>query len=126
YYIDEEFQKREQIFNPLINLLENYLEKNHNVIVVDCTQDVVVNENHMCGMGEVNYHDDFYINAFEKTLEIINVDKCVVETVNNDFYLINDDFEFNSNFEESVDSYSDLNDVMVNKFKDLSPESKLK
>ena len=126
YYIDEEFQKREQIFNPLINLLENYLEKNHNVIVVDCTQDVVVNENHMCGMGEVNYHDDFYINAFEKILEIINVDKCVVETVNNDFYLINDDFEFNSNFEESVDSYSDLNDVMVNKFKDLSPESKLK
>ncbi|MEE0024275.1 DUF6270 domain-containing protein [Methanobrevibacter sp.] len=127
YYIDEEFQIREEIFNPLIKLLENYLEKYHNVIIVDCTNDVVVNENHIWGKGVVHYHDDFYICAFKKILEIINENRSNNEEVNNDnFYLNTIDSEFKLDSEENNDSYLSQSDLINNDFGELSPESKFK
>ena len=124
YYIDEEFQRNEEIFNPLISLLENYLEKYHDVLIVDCTDDVVVNENHIWGKCEVNYHDDFYINAFEKILEIINNDKCNGETVNDNFCQNSIDSEFVLDSKENAD-FLNLNDS-TNNFEELSLEYNLK
>ena len=126
YYMDEDFQSAEEIFNPLISLLENYLEKYHDVLVVDCTDDVVVNENHLWGKGEVNYHDDFYIGAFEKILEIVNENQCDSETVNDDFCPDNIGSEFELDSEENLDSNLNFCDVNNNDFKEVSSESKLK
>ena len=124
YYVDEEFQRNEEIFNPLISLLENYLEKYHDVLIVDCTDDVVVNENHIWGKCEVNYHDDFYINAFEKILEIINNDQCNGETVNDNFCQNSIDSEFVLDSKENAD-FLNLNDS-TNNFEELSLEYNLK
>ena len=125
YYFDEELHRKERVFNPLIKLLENYLEKYHNVIIVDCTKDVAVNENHIWGKGAVHYYDDFYNCAFEKILKIIDENQCN-KTVNNDFSLNYIDSESNSNAKEEKDSFSDLNGVIINDFGESYPESKLR
>ena len=126
YYIDEEFQRNEEMFNPLISLLENYLEKYHDVLIVDCTDEVVVNENHMWGKCEVNYQDDFYINAFEKILRIINKNQSDIETVVSNFYPNNIDSELELNSDDNNGFYLDSNDVNNNDFKELSLEYNLK
>ena len=56
--MDEEFQRCAEIYNPLIKLLENYLETNHDVLIVDCTENVAINEKHMRGKGLIHYVDD--------------------------------------------------------------------
>lgn len=72
YYVDEEFQREAEKYNPLLELLEYYLEKYHDVLVVDCTKDVFASENHIWGKSPFHLYDEFYRNAFEKILEIIN------------------------------------------------------
>ena len=72
YYVDEEFQREAEIYNPLIEILENYLEKYHDVLVIDCTKYAFANENHIWGKAPFHLYDEFYKNAFEKILEIIN------------------------------------------------------
>lgn len=115
YYIDEEFQKRVEIFNPLIKLLEDYLEKYHDVIVVDCTNDVVANENHIWGKGAVHYYDDFYSNCFEKILKIVNKTQYGGEKINA-FPSNNIDSQFMLDFKENIDSNLDLIDLNNNNF----------
>ena len=124
YYVDEEFQNKVEIFNPLINLLENYLEKYHDVIIVDCTNDVVVNENHIWGKGAVHYYDDFYVNCFEKILEIVYKNHSGSEIVN-DFYSDNIDSEFELDSRENMDFYLDSDDSQDN-FEKLSLDYNLK
>ena len=72
YYLDGEFQREAEKYNPLIEILENYLEKYYDVLVIDCTKDVFANENHIWGKASFHLYDNFYNNAFEKILEIIN------------------------------------------------------
>lgn len=71
YYSDKEFQKKVEKYNPLLNILEDYLETFHDVIVIDCTENLVADENHIWGKGIVHYNNEFYINSFKKILEII-------------------------------------------------------
>ena len=103
YYVDEEFQKKLEIYNPLIKLLENYLEKYHDVLIVDCTRDMYVNENYMYDKNMVLSPNKFYINAFEKILELtkenqFNVRKAI-PSLNSK--LIKPNFKFNyENFNE--------------------------
>lgn len=105
YYIDEIFQRELENYNPLIRVLENYLEKNHDVLVVDCTKDVMVNENHIWGKGFVNYCDEFYINAFEKILEIINENQLNNKMLNDDSNSMLSDSNSGLDFE----NYSTIN-----------------
>lgn len=72
HYVDEEFQRCAEIYNPLIKLLENYLEKYHDVLTVDCTENVAINENHMLGKGLIHYVDEFYVKSYEKILDLID------------------------------------------------------
>ena len=72
YYVDDEFQREAEKYNPLIEILENYLENYHDVLVIDCTKDVFANEDHIWGKSPFHLYDEFYRNAFEKILEIIN------------------------------------------------------
>lgn len=75
YYVDEEFQKVADFYNPLVEILENYIETNHDVLVIDCTKDIFANENHIWGKLPFHLCDTFYNNAFEKILEAINDDQ---------------------------------------------------
>lgn len=72
HYVDEEFQRCAEIYNPLIKLLENYLEKYHDVLTVDCTENVAINENHVLGKGIIHYVDEFYVKSYEKILDLID------------------------------------------------------
>lgn len=72
YYVDEEFQREAEKYNPIIEILENYLEKHHDVLVIDCTKYAFANENHIWGKAPFHLYDEFYRNAFKKILEIIN------------------------------------------------------
>lgn len=88
HYVDEEFQRYAEIYNPLIKLLENYLEKYHDVLTVDCTENVAINENHMLGKGIIHYVDEFYVKSYEKILDLIdetrltNVDSSKTSNIN--------------------------------------------
>ena len=88
HYVDEEFQRCAEIYNPLIKLLESYLEKYHDVLIVDCTENVAINENHMLGKGIIHYVDEFYVKSYEKILDLIdenrltNVDSSKTSNIN--------------------------------------------
>ena len=74
-YIDEDFQEIADFYNPLLEILENYMETNHDVLVIDCTDDIFANEDHIWGYSPFHLYDNFYNNAFEKILEAINDDQ---------------------------------------------------
>ena len=74
-YVDGDFQEISDFHNPLLEILENYMETNHNVFVIDCTDDIFANENHIWGYSPFHLYDNFYNNAFEKILEVINDDQ---------------------------------------------------
>ena len=88
HYVDEEFQRCAEIYNPLIKLLENYLEKYQDVLTVDCTENVAINENHVLGKGIIHYVDEFYVKSYEKILDLIdetrltNVDSSKTSNIN--------------------------------------------
>ena len=84
YYVDDEFQRDVEKYNPLIEALEEYLEKYHDVLVIDCTKDICVNENHIWGKSPFHLQDNFYINAFEKILEVIDYNQVNSKQLNND------------------------------------------
>ena len=111
YYVDEEFQRCAEIYNPLIKLLENYLETHHDVLIVDCTENVVINENHMRGKGLIHYVDDFYIKSYEKILDLVDKNK-----------LINAEPSKNPNI--THDSSIESNLENLNDFKSASLDSK--
>ena len=74
-YVDEDFQEIADFHNPLLEILENYMETNHDVLVIDCTDDIFANEDHIWGYSPFYLSDNFYNNAFEKLLEVINDDQ---------------------------------------------------
>ena len=113
YYVDEELQKKAEMYNPLIRLLEKYLEEYHDVLVVDCTDYVVANENHIWGRETVHYHDEFYVKAFEKILDVISKNPPHNKILDN----VIDSKSIDSNFKSNQE-----NDNLKKAF----PDSKLK
>lgn len=101
YYVEEEFESEVEKYNPLIKLLEDYIEKCHDVIVIDSTKNLAANENHIWGKGVVHYHDEFYIKSFEKILEITNGNQLKNKVLNQ---IPNSDQENNNLENLSLDS----------------------
>ena len=112
-YEDEEFQVIADFYNPLLEILENYMETNHDVLVIDCTNDIYANEDHIWGKSPFHLHDGFYNNAFEKILEAINEDQVNNKQLNGDH---------SSNH---INSNSKLNQELNNDLKKSSANSKL-
>ena len=75
-YIDELGKNKAEIFNHLIKILEDYIEENYDIIVIDCTEGIVGDENHIWGKGEVHYNKEYYGNLYREMLKIINADYC--------------------------------------------------
>ena len=99
-YVDEDFQEIADFHNPFLEILENYMETNHDVIVIDCTKDIFANEDHIWGYSPFHLYDTFYNNAFEKILDAINDDQ-----VNNK--------QFNgAHSSKHIDSNSKLNEYL--------------
>ncbi len=92
-YIDEDFQEIADFYNPLLEILENYMETNHDVLVIDCTDDIFANEDHIWGYSPFHLYDNFYNNAFEKILEAINDDQVNNKQLNG----VNSSKHINSN-----------------------------
>lgn len=69
-YIDELSRNNAKRLNPLIKALENHIEQNYDVIVIDCTEGIVGDENHIWGKGEVHYNKEYYENFYRKMLEL--------------------------------------------------------
>ena len=111
HYVDEEFQRCAEIYNPLIKLLESYLEKYHDVLIVDCTENVAINENHMLGKGIIHYVDEFYVKSYEKILDLIDENRLTNEDSSKNL---------NMNHNSFIDSASESSDD----FKSASSDSK--
>ncbi|WP_296866288.1 DUF6270 domain-containing protein [uncultured Methanobrevibacter sp.] len=104
YYVDEDFQKIADFFNPLLEILENYMETNHDVLVIDCTDDIFAYEDYIWGKSPFHLHDNFYNNAFEKILEVINDDQVNNKQLNS----ARSSKHINSNSKLNQESYNDL------------------
>lgn len=113
YYVEESFESEVEKYNPLIKLLEDYIEKCHNVIVIDSTKNVAANENHIWGKGVVHYYDEFYIKSFEKILETVNVNQLKNKLLKN----VSDPDYFDYNYNPNQENCNNL--------EDLSSDSKL-
>lgn len=81
YYIEPLFTKRVVKLNPLLDLIEGYLISNHDVIVVDLTENVTSDENHIWGKSLVHYNKEYYNNFYNVMLDIAhgNTDKYFYE-----------------------------------------------
>lgn len=75
-YIDEQGKNKAEIFNPLIKILEDYIEHNFDLFVIDCTDGVVGDENHIWGKGEVHYNKEYYEKFYREMLKIVNGGFC--------------------------------------------------
>ena len=113
-YVDEEFQEIADFYNPLLEILENYMETNYDVLVVDCTDDIYANEGHIWGYSPFHLYDNFYNNAFEKILEIINDNKQLEGDVSSKH--INSDSKLNQ--ESHNDLYSSA-DSKLNEYLEI-------
>ena len=108
YYVDEEFQKVADFYNPLVEILENYIETNHDVLVIDCTNDIYVNENHIWGKLPFHLYDNFYNNAFEEILRAINNNQVNNKQLNG----TNSSKHIDSNLKLNQESHSKLNEYL--------------
>lgn len=102
-YVDEDFQEIADFYNPLLEILENYMETNHDVIAIDCTDDIYANEDHIWGYSPFHLYDNFYNNTFEKILEVVNDNN---KQLNGDFSSehIDSDSKSNQDFQNDLKS----------------------
>lgn len=70
FYIEETFTDKVNKYNPLINLLEEYILANHDVIFMDFTNEVYSPEDHIWGKSFVHYNTEFYNNVYESVLRV--------------------------------------------------------
>lgn len=70
YYIEPLFTKRVKKYNPLLDLIQGYIITNYDIILVDLTNEVVSDENHIWGKSLVHYNIEFYQKFYKIMLDI--------------------------------------------------------
>jgi len=70
FYVEDEFTPIKENLNPKLNILEEYIETNYDVVVIDLTENVYTDEEHIWGKNLVHYNKEFYHLFKEAMLEI--------------------------------------------------------
>lgn len=99
YYVEPLFTKRVKKYNPLLDMIQGYIITNYDVILVDLTNNVTSDENHIWGKSLVHYTIDFYHNFYKVMLDIIHGNN------NKFFYVKHNDICQKENIPKTFKSY---------------------
>lgn len=67
YYIEDKYTQIAKDLNPIITIFEEYIESNYDVIVINLTNNIYTEEEHIWGKNIVHYNREYY-ELFEKTI----------------------------------------------------------
>ncbi|AWX32293.1 DUF6270 domain-containing protein [Methanosphaera sp. BMS] len=118
YYVEPLYTKRLLKFNPMIDMIEQYILSNFDVIFVDLTSDVTGDENHIWGKSLVHYNHEYYHNFFNVMQKIVNgnSDKYYFEMNNKIFSkkdIPKEYMHFNCKLRKVRNSNKELDKIMV-------------
>ena len=76
FYTEEKYTQIGEDLNPKIKIFEEYIEANYDVIVIDLTNDIYSEEEHIWGKNIVHYNREYYELFEQAMLEITSDNTC--------------------------------------------------
>lgn len=70
--VDNDLTEKADMYNNFLEELENYIIENHNVDILDSTENILGDYNHIWGKSPVHYIKPYYVSVFKELLDKLN------------------------------------------------------
>lgn len=117
-YIDEEFKRKAEKLNPILDKLDNYIEANFDVDVFEFDfEHTFADENHMWSLSPVHYTTTFHKSLIYRLADIANKDNFKSIEVPNKPIILDEKFK-NELHQLNLQSKLFINNLKYEKLKD--------
>ncbi|AWX32300.1 glycosyltransferase [Methanosphaera sp. BMS] len=133
--VDNDLTEKAQIYNDFLEELENYIIENHKVDVIDSTENILGDSNHIWGKSPVHYIKPYYVDVFKQLLDKLNCpyipyDFSIIIPLTNNVNFLDKTLESLINQSVSFEDYAELilvdlqkrtTNVMIEKYLERYP-----